>query len=406
MISDTGTEHVNAYDSVISNCRLYSAEDSNERSDIFVKEGRIARIAPAGQTGGAVLRLDAAGRIAAPGFIDVHIQGAGGADVLDASAASLETMSKTLARYGTTGYLATTVYHVDSSNAHLEIASALKGRDTGGSRILGIHLEGPFINPVKKGGLSPDAIHDPSMAMLEDILAMTGGALSMMTIAPELDGSDALIEHLVKHDVVASFGHSNAEYASTLRGIDAGISHVTHMFNVMPGFHHRTPVPLHAIVENDDVSVQIIADGVHLHPATVKMLYRMLGVDRCACITDGIQAVGLPEGHYVYDGSEYESKAGVARYLDGTLIGTAIPLSEIGRRFMTYTGCSLVDAVRSISSVPATVLGLHHRKGDIAEGMDADLVLMDKSFNVYATMVEGQVVFQDGIAGQGNPGFA
>jgi len=205
--------------------------------------------------------------------------------------------------------------------------------------MLGIHLEGPFISPERRGMIQPDCLCPPSPQVLDEILRTANGRLSMMTIAPELPDCPAVIRHLADSRVVASFGHSAATYEQTKEGFEAGISHVTHLFNTMHSIHHRSPGPLVAIFETEGITAQIIPDGVHLHPSIVKLAFNMLGAERIIPITDGMQAIGLPEGKYVYNGIEYESKSGTARYEDDTLIGTALGLSQLLDRFATFTNC-------------------------------------------------------------------
>ncbi len=268
--------------------------------------------------------VDAEGRTVVPGFIDVHVQGAGGADVLDGTAEALATISRACCRFGVCGFLATTVYRPGGDNSHLAGVRRAMNMDLGGARLLGAHLEGPFISRAKRGMILPECICDPSPLVMDDIERLSGDSLRMMTIAPELTGSLEIIRRLADSGVIASFGHSSASYEQALKGIEAGITHVTHLFNAMPSLHHRSPGPLLAIFKADGPTVQIIPDGVHLHHRVIKFAYELLGADRCVTITDGLQAMGLPEGRYVYNGIEYESKGGSARYHDGTLIGTTL----------------------------------------------------------------------------------
>ncbi len=377
---------------LLTNCRIYDAEDDKEMFSILVEDGVISQIGDVEAESGCEV-LDVEGRIAAPGFIDVHIQGAGGADVLDGNREGLEAISQTCARFGVTSFLATTVYNRDGDNEHLALAAECAGGDLGGANLIGIHLEGPFIAANKRGMIQPDCICPASMRTLDKILKVTGSRLKMMTIAPEIDGSLEIIRRLVDSNIIASFAHSEANYEQTLAGIGAGISHVTHLFNAMLGVHHRAPGPLVAILENEKVTAQLIADGIHLHPSVLKLAFDILGPERIVLITDGMQAMGLPDGQYVYNGVEYESKDGTARYKDGTLIGTALGLSELVKRFISFTGCGLDAAVKMVTANPAKVLGLAERKGSIAVGKDADLVLLDDDLSVHETIVGGKVVF-------------
>ncbi len=380
---------------IIRNCRLSSAPDRQPVS-ILIEGSRIRSVDDTPHD--SAHSIEAGGRIAAPGFIDLHVQGAGGSDVLDATPEALQTMSRTLARLGTTGFLGTTVSRPHNGNRHLQVMREHVHRDLGGARLLGIHLEGPFINVKRKGGLAPETIYAPSSEALESLYAVTGDSLRMMTIAPELPGNLDIIRRLVASGTVAAFAHSDATYEDTLRGFDAGISHVTHIFNAMPSLHHRAPGPITAIFEHPTLTAQVISDGNHLHPAVVRLICRVLGPHRCACITDGLQAMGLPDGRYHYNGKEYLSSNGAARYLDGTLIGTTMGLGTIAMKFMEFTACTFSEAIDTVTRIPATVLGLERSKGSLAAGMDADIVLLEPDNSVFATIVAGNVVYQKGTS--------
>ncbi len=379
---------------LISNCRLYDSAQANADCWVLLRDGTIEQLGRGETAPRAESVLDAGGRLLAPGFIDVHIQGAGGADVLDATPEALATIAQTCARSGVTSYLATTVYKPGQDNRHLEVASECIGRDLGGARLLGTHLEGPFISPKKRGMIQPDCLTDPSPSALDAILRRTGGGLAMMTVAPELPGGLDLVRALVDRGVVASLGHTSASYEETLRGFDAGINHVTHLFNAMPSLHHRDPGPLAAIFERPDVTVQVIADGVHSHPSVVRLAWAAVGPGRFVTITDGMQALGLPDGHYTYNDIPYEARDGAARYKDGTLIGTALGLNRILARLIQFTGCSTATAIRTVTENAAAVLGLNKKTGSIAIGYDADLVLLNEDLSVYTTVVAGRVVYQ------------
>ncbi len=379
---------------LIKNCRPYDANETEPLCAVLIQHGVIAQISPAGAAVPADQVLDARGRILAPGFIDVHIQGAGGADVLDATPHALETVARTCARFGVTGFLATTIYKPGQENHHLRVAADCTGRDLGGAELLGIHLEGPFISPEKRGMIQPECLAGPSMSVLQHIYDLTADCLRMMTIAPEIPGSLELLPALESHGVIASLGHTRATYDETLRGFDAGIRHVTHLFNAMPSMHHRTPGPLSAVFERADVTAQVITDGVHIHPSMLRLALVGLGPSRLIPITDGMQAMGLPDGVYTYDGLEYETKDGAARYRDGTLIGTALGLNGMLARLIRFTGCSLPAAISAVTENTARLLGLSTKKGAVRVGYDADLVLIEKDLSVAATIVGGRIVYQ------------
>jgi N-acetylglucosamine-6-phosphate deacetylase len=379
-------------DLLIIKCRIAGAELDRQTNDILIKDGKISRIQPSIKPLSGIPILDAENNIAAPGFIDVHVHGADGADITDGTEKSLKTVCRALAKYGTTGFLATLCFKNSGDNRHIECAASLKGKDTGGARILGLHLEGPFISAQKKGMIMPDNICPPSPSTFNHICDLTAGTLSMMTIAPELPGGLRMINRIAGKDIIASFGHSSANYKETCEGIKAGISHVTHIFNAMHSMHHREPGPLPALMESERVTAQIIADGIHIHPSMAALAYRMLGPSRCVLITDGVQALGLSDGKYHRDGIDYEIAGGTARYKDGTLIGTAVGINSLISRFRDMTKCSFSSILRMVSENPARILGLD-KKGSIEAGKDADIVIIDDNFNIASTIVEGKIVY-------------
>jgi N-acetylglucosamine-6-phosphate deacetylase len=379
---------------LITNCRLFDAQDDEQATSILIENGVIAKIGQIEPGTTSDNTLDAQGRIIAPGFIDVHIQGAGGADVLDATPEALHAISRTCARFGTTGFLATTVFKPNQENRHLTVTAEHTGRDLDGANLLGIHLEGPFISHQKKGMIQPECICPPSKQVFDEIQEITDGHLRMMTVAPELPENHGIIRSLVDAGIIASFGHSNATYEQTLDVFEAGISHVTHLFNAMPSIHHRAPGPLIAILQTEEITAQIITDGVHIHPAVLKFVYEKLGPERTIPITDGMQAIGLGDGMFTYNGVEYESKAGAARYKDGTLIGTALGLSQMLKRLIEFTDCPFDTAIRMVTQNTADLLGLGDKKGSITVGKDADLILLDHEFSIYATIVAGRIVYE------------
>lgn len=337
--------------------------------------------------------IDAKGDFVVPGFIDLHIQGAGGADVLDGNYEAINTISKTIAKFGTTGFLATTIVKVGEKNQpHLKAVCEAIEKGTDGARILGFHLEGPFINSKKKGMIQPQNIMAPDLNYLKEILEAAEGNLKMMTIAPELEGNIELIKELVKNKIIASFGHSEADYKQTLEGIKAGITHTTHIFNAMRPIHHRQPGPIPAILENVDITAQLISDGVHLHPAIIKLLSKIFTYSRICLITDSLSSAGLADGNYRYNELDYISKNGTAWYKDGTLIGTTTPLNLLLKKFVEYTGIPLEQAIKTCTINPARAIGIDTAKGSIEKGKSADLLIMNDNYNVKLTMIEGRIV--------------
>lgn len=374
-------------DVLLKNCRTGV---TSKQVQILVKDGRIKRIARKIKAAGVPV-LDCRGNIAVPGFIDVHVHGAGGADIFDGTQNAFRKISKTLAATGMTSYLATTALIPGKNQRHLlAVAEYMKNGNDEGAKILGTHLEGPFINIKKKGMIRPDGIMRPSLKIMKMIEKASKGTLRMMTVAPELKGALSLIKKLKKSGVIVSVGHTLADYEETKAGIKAGISHSTHLFNAMPSLHHRAPGVLGAAADDKSVTVQVIPDGVHIHPSVLRLIYKIFGADRICLITDGISPIGLGEGDYVYHGVKFKNIKGTCYYRDGTLIGTALPLNEAAKRMQDFTGAAFDEVIRMLSTVPAKVLGLKN-KGALKPGKDADLAVIDENFKVYAVVIGGKV---------------
>lgn len=385
----------------IEHAKVYTPYKIIDDSGVLIDGRKIKKVIPAGRRirfPSHTRVLDAKGRILCPGFIDVHIQGAGGCDFLDGTKDAIDKISRMLARFGTTSYLATTVFK-NGGNPHIEniVTSAPVPQGLSrGAQLLGIHLEGPFVNPKRKGMIRPDGISEYSSDYFEKILKTTRGKLRMMTVAPELKGAPAIIKKLRRNGIIASFGHSDAGYEEARKGIDAGITHATHIFNAMRPIHHRDPGGLTAILMDEGVSAQLIADGVHIHPAVIKLIIKLKGIKNIILITDSMSSQGLPDGKYVYDGWRYYSKAGACRYKDGTLIGTALSLNRIVKRMAQCGGVSLPEAIQMATINPARILGIDGKKGSIEQGKDADLVIMDEELSVFMTIAGGEVVYENG----------
>ena len=360
--------------------------------DVLVENCLIKNILPAdpGHRDG----FDGKGLFLVSGFTDVHVHGAGGADFSCGDEAGVMMADKSLTRMGTTSYLATTFYLPEGSNSHLDLLRELyrSGRCPG---MMGIHLEGPFISPAKKGGINENKISPYSKKLLDDVFLHCGKALKMMTIAPEIDHTNELITILKKHGVIPAFGHTDATAEQTRMAIQNGIDHVTHICNAMRPIHHREPGPLPEIFDSD-VTAQIIADGVHLSGRMVRFLHTMLGTDRCICITDGMLSSGLQDGEYVYQSCPFYTKNGEARYIhnDG-LIGTSLSVAQIAGRFMTYTDCSFHDALKTISENPCRIMNRYPDYAKIKEGNPADLVLTDDSFRISAVWKKGVMMLPE-----------
>lgn len=328
-----------------------------------------------------------------PGMIDLHVHGAKNCDVMDCDIKALGTITRALAAEGVTGFLATTMTapKADIENVLRVVASFEDPKQ--GAAILGVHLEGPFIASAKMGAQNPAGIMAPDADLMRHWQKIAGGSIRLVTIAPELSGVTALIKALRDMGIVASVGHTNATYDETCSAITAGCTHATHLFNAMRGIHQREPGAVTALLLSENVSAELIVDGVHLHPAIVDLSLRMKGRDRLLLVTDAMRAKCLGDGRYDLGGQMVDVKSGKATLSDGTLAGSTLRMPQALKNIVKYTGCSLQDAVVMASRNPARVLGLP-RKGEICIGNDADLVVLNHELNVQLTMREGYVVYQ------------
>ncbi len=379
---------------LLKNVILYSNINATKGTDILIRGGKIISVKASGEIPEPENFINAAGLIAVPGLIDIHIHGAGGSDSLDGTGNALANISRTLAQVGTTSFLSTMVVNPGGKNQHLKAATECTGKYLGGAELLGIYIEGPFINIEKRGGIVPESIAAPSAGILDEILNETGDALKIMCVAPEIPGNERIIRQLRDAGIIAAFGHSDAGYEETRKGFSMGINHVTHLFNAMRPLHHREPGPLAAIFEEPGINTELIVDSHHVHPSLVRMAWKLRNKSEIACITDGISGMGLPEGTYTYNKKQYTSKDGLARYLDGTLIGSTMSLLNIVRNFIDFTGAGFKEAIDTVTVNPARILGIGNRKGSIQNGKDADIVLIDPSFDVQYTIIAGNTVYR------------
>lgn len=328
-----------------------------------------------------------------PGFIDLHVHGANGKDVMDAEEEALFEISHALAMEGVTGFLATTM---TADNAHIErvlshIPTMLRNKT--GAAILGVHLEGPFLAKKKMGAQREDYLQLPDLILFKKWQALAQNTIKLVTLAPELTGALDFIHALRALEVVVSIGHTNATYDETMAAINAGCSHATHLFNAMRGIHQREPGATGAILLANDVTAELIMDGWHIHPAIAEMVLRLKGRERLMLITDAMRAKCLRDGQYELGGQVVNVFAGRATLNDGTLAGSTLRMPAAIKNMQEFTRCSLVDAVHMATTNPAYLLGLTHRKGSIETGKDADLVVLTDQLDVCLTMREGKIVF-------------
>ena len=336
--------------------------------------------------------IDAMGDWVAPGLIDIHVHGALGIDTMQASHEDIHTIARYFASHGVTSYLPTT-WSADEE----QILAVLKTVETcpqpvDGAQHLGVHVEGPYLNPDYRGAQRIEMIRKPDPKeyrkwFAEDIVRLA-------TIAPEMEGSKEFIKEAINNQVEIAIGHSGASYEKVIEAADQGVRQITHMFNGMPGLHHRSPGTLGGCLAEDRLFAQIICDGIHIHPQMVKMAVRAKTPIRTILITDAICGSGLPDGEYQINGQEMRVVDGVSRTLDGGLSGSTLTLDRAVKNTLDFTGLSLNEVLPMATSVPAKAMGWAKQKGIISPGADADIIILERNLQVRLTMVGGRVIYR------------
>jgi N-acetylglucosamine-6-phosphate deacetylase len=365
---------------VFKNAKIYTPYKVIPKGVVVVEKERIGFVGPAGESTVPpdARVVDAEGKNLCPGFIDIHAHGARGVDFMDADEAGIDKILSYHGGYGTTSLLAATM-----SASHQKLSSAVErlGRVVGASdgipEILGIHLEGPYINPEKRGIHDINAIRLPSVDEFRVYLDKSGGAIKIVTLAPEQAGSEDLIAECVQSQVISAVAHSKAGY-EIIQKVKS-LRHAAHFFNTLPSFHHRQPGVVGAVLDDADFTVELIADGFHLHPAAVRLAYRVKGADKIILVTDASPFCGSEPGEYNDNQaapvtvSEREITTA-----DGTLAGSDLTMIEAVKNMVDFTGCPLSEAIRMATTNPAELIGADKRKGKLEAGADADLVIFVK----------------------------
>ena len=376
---------------------IYSAAGMQSSATLLLDQGVIAALGETGAAalGAQVLDFPATYHIV-PGFIDLHVHGANGHDVMDGTVNALHAISAALAAEGTTGFLATTMTAPTSAieQALTALRDFMRLPNSSGAAVLGAHLEGPFIAAAKMGAQHGDHIIAPDVALLRHWRKLSGDQIRLVTLAPELPDSHALIAELRAHHIIAAIGHTDATYDETVRAITAGCTHATHLFNAMRGIQHREPGTVTAALLADEVMVELIVDGVHLHPAIVQLVLKTKGLANVVLVTDAMRAKCLADGCYDLGGQTVTVRHNAARLADGTLAGSVLRMSSALQNMLAFTGCELAQALPLITANPARALGIQARKGNLAVGMDADVVVLNEKLQVVMTICGGNIVFQ------------
>jgi N-acetylglucosamine-6-phosphate deacetylase len=331
-----------------------------------------------------------------PGFIDVHIHGAGGHDLMEATPEAMRAVTRTVALRGTTSIVATTVTASPDATLH-SIAGIAKyigeQHETTEARaeVLGLHFEGPFISPLRRGVHPTEFIRLPSADFLDQLLHAAAGNALILTIAPELLGAIPCIDAARKAGMVVGMGHTDATYEQSRAAIAHGAHHAVHMYNAMRPFSHRDSGIIGAVLTSPEVTAELIADGVHVEEAAMRLLLKAKGASHVVLISDGISATGMPDGNYKLGGLDVTVSGGVCRNAEGKLAGSTLTLDRALRNIVAL-GASLCDAVRMLTINPATLLGVEFKKGALRTGADADIVLLDEDLHVSRVWTRGVAV--------------
>jgi N-acetylglucosamine-6-phosphate deacetylase len=377
--------------------KLFTPTDTIEHPVVLVEQGRVLEISDRNHrhVPPGVSISDFGNDVIAPGYVDLHIHGSAGCDVMDDAADALPAIERLLARHGVTGYFPTTVTApMDATLRALErLADAIENRalknadDKARALPLGIHIEGPFISHARRGVHPPEDLLAPTLPLFERLWQAARGRIRMMTIAPELESALEVIAEASRRGVCVSLGHSDADFDQAERGIAAGAWHATHTFNAMRPLDHRSPGILGAVLTDDRVSADIIVDGVHLDPAIVKIVADTKGLEQTVLITDATAATGMPDGRYHLGSFEVEVRDGKCT-MDGRLAGSVLTMDRAVRNLTRFAEWNLSDAVAAASRNPARVAHIEN-KGVLAVGADADFVVLNREGEVLRTFVGG-----------------
>ncbi len=367
------------------------------KSDVLVKGDRIAEVGTDLRVPQGAETIDAAGHHIAPGFIDLHIHGGVGQMFEFADEDGYAKVAQAIAERGATGFLATlAVLPHDNTMQALETAVNFSSAKTGGAKMLGIHMEGPYLNPEAAGAQIVSAMRPPSLNELSEYKDISGDLLKIMTLAPEIDGGLEMVSALRQAGIIAAAGHSNATFDQIREAVQAGLTHISHTFNAMRGLHHREPGVVGAALAMDLLTTELICDGHHVHPAAASVVMRCKPHDKIVLISDSVAALGLPEGDHDFLGTPVLVKNGAVMLKDSdNLAGSVLTLDTAVKNVFNWFGEIALREIFMMASLnPAKVIGMDSSKGDIAVGKDADIILVDEHFDVALTMVEGRIVYR------------
>lgn len=374
--------------------RLVDATSDRPDATITIDRGRILAAGHGRERDLSGHVVEAADAIVIPGFIDVHTHGGGGFNLHTTDPDEILAYTRWAPTTGTTAFLIAVVGVPDGLPlAQLDAAATAIERGTPGAEPVGIHLEGPYISCGRRGAHAVSWLRTPDRAEIERLLAAARGHLRLITLAPELPGAPGVIRQLIEAGVVVSIGHTDATYEQAREAIQLGVTHATHCFNAMRPLRHRDPGPLGAVAEAPQVRGELIADGVHVHPAAMRVLLRALGPERTVVVTDALSAAGVPGATFDFAGQSAHVIDGAAQLDDGTITGSVLTMDQALRNVLDLGGLSLTQVVGMLTDNPARSVGVAPRKGLLRAGYDADLLIFDAALTLQATLCRGVVAY-------------
>jgi N-acetylglucosamine-6-phosphate deacetylase len=377
---------------LLRSARVITPDEELAPGWVLIRDGKIEGVGW-GEAPEGIPDIDLGALTLIPGFVDIHVHGGGGFSLLTDDLEQVRSYSAWLPSTGVTSFVPTICAgSIDQASSILMLMSNAPYAHTPGAKILGTSLEGPFVSPDRLGALPVHWACTPDADLLDRLYHAGDTVVRIMTIAPELPGAKEIIRSLPAWSIVPSIGHSDATYQQALAGFEAGASHVTHALNAMRPFHHREPGIVGAALDTPGVTIEVVADGVHLHNATVGLLIRAFGSERVALVTDAVTPAGLESGVFEIDGQEAYLAHGRVTFPDGTIAGSGATMAQAVRNVVAWGHATLEEAVRMASTTPAKVIGWDGRHGRIAPGYDADLVALGEDLSVAATWVRGRLV--------------
>lgn len=373
---------------IISNVRILTP-DREVVGSLGIDHGKITEINPLPKEGEQV--IDGKNNYLSPGFIDVHIHGAGGSDTMDGTVEAIEIIAKTIMSSGTTSFLPTTMtMPLADINRSLGCTKHLRDNGSPGAQVLGVNLEGPFVSGEAIGAQNPNYLQMPSIETYQEMVKGYEDVPKSITIAPELEGAGELINYLARQGILVSAGHSQATYDDMVAAMNCGLSHTTHLYNGMSGLKHRAPGIVGATFDLAGLTTEIITDGIHILWPALRIAFKIKGTDKVCLITDAMRAAGMPDGMYTLGGQDVKVKDGAAHLLTGSLAGSVLTLRRAVKNVWAHTEYPLYEVVKMATKNPAEYAGVADHKGIIAPGYDADLILFDENIDIQKVFIGGE----------------